>query len=80
MLRLLYQYTSGKIPIIGTGGVLTGEDAYQKIRSGASLVQIYSAFIYKGPYAALEIYRSLSLLLKRDGYQNISEAVGVDVA
>jgi len=80
VLRLLYQYTAGRIPIIGTGGVLTGEDAYQKIRSGASLVQIYSAFIYKGPYAALEINRTLSLLLKRDGYQNISEAVGVDVA
>ncbi len=80
VLRQLYQYTAGRIPIIGTGGVLTGEDAYQKIRSGASLVQIYSAFIYKGPYAALEINRSLSSLLKRDGYQNISEAVGVDVA
>ena len=79
VLRLLYRYTGGQIPIIGGGGVFSGEDAYCKIRSGASLVQIYTAFIYKGPYAAIEINSALSSLLKKDGFQNISDAVGVDV-
>ena len=80
LIRLLYRYTGGQIPIIGGGGVFSGEDAYCKIRSGASLVQIYTAFIYKGPYAAIEINSALSSLLKNDGFQNISDAVGVDVS
>ena len=79
VLRLLYRYTGGQIPIIGSGGVFSGEDAYCKIRSGASLVQIYTAFIYKGPSVTIDINSALSSLLKRDGFQNISDAVGVDV-
>ena len=79
VLKLLYQHTGGNIPIIGVGGVFTGEDAYLKIRSGASLVQIYSALIYRGPYAAVRINSELGILLKRDGFENIQEAIGVDV-
>lgn len=79
-LRLLYRYTGGRIPIIGVGGVFSGKDAYQKIRSGASLVQIYSAFIFQGPHIANNINSNLSYLLKRDGYKNIRDAVGVDVS
>ena len=78
-LKLLYQSTEGKIPIIGVGGVLTGTDAYQKIRSGASLIQIYSAMIYRGPYVAQKIAAELSGLLSEDGFANVSEAVGADV-
>ena len=79
VLKLLYQHTGGNIPIIGVGGVFTGEDAYLKIRSGASLVQIYSALIYRGPYAAVRINSELGILLKRDGFENIQEAIGADV-
>ena len=80
VLRSLYQHTGGNIPIIGVGGVFTGEDAYLKIRSGASLVQIYSALIYRGPYVAAKIVSELSSLLKRDGYHHIKDAVGADVS
>jgi len=78
ILRSLYRSTEGKIPIIGVGGVLTGTDAYQKIRAGASLVQIYSAMIYRGPYAARHIAMELAGVLAKDGFSNVSQAVGVD--
>ncbi|MES2135046.1 MAG: quinone-dependent dihydroorotate dehydrogenase [Patescibacteria group bacterium] len=64
------------LPIIGVGGVFTAEDAYEKIKAGASLVQIYTAFIYEGPMVVKEINKGLAGLLKRDGFKNISEAVG----
>ena len=58
--------------------MLTGIDAYQKIRAGASLVQIYSAMIYRGPYAAKHIAQELANALAEDGFSNLSEAVGAD--
>lgn len=62
--------------IIGTGGVFTAEDAYRKIRLGASLVQIYTAMIYEGPGVVKHIGQGLAGLLKRDGFANVMEAVG----
>jgi dihydroorotate dehydrogenase len=62
--------------IIGTGGVFTGQDAYEKIRLGASLVQLYTAMIYEGPGVTKRICRGLGTLLRRDGFQNVAEAVG----
>lgn len=62
--------------LIGTGGVFSAEDAYHKIRLGASLVQLYTAMIYEGPYIARQICQGLAELLKRDGFANVSEAVG----
>lgn len=79
VIRSIYKLTDGRIPIIGSGGVFTAEDAYEKIRAGASLVEIYTSLIYKGPGVNLEITRGLSELLKRDGFTHISEAVGIDV-
>jgi len=67
-----------ELPIVGVGGVFTAEDAYEKIRAGAALIQIYTGFIYEGPFAARNINRGLVFLLARDGFKNISEAVGVD--
>ena len=64
------------LPIIGVGGIFTAEDAYEKIKAGASLVQIYTGFIYEGPFLVKKINRGLIKLLKRDGFKNISEAVG----
>jgi len=71
-----YKILKGQIPIIGVGGISSAEDAYEKIKSGASLVQIYSALIYKGLYLTTEINKGLVKLLEKDGYSNISEAVG----
>ncbi|MFB6344821.1 MAG: quinone-dependent dihydroorotate dehydrogenase [bacterium] len=66
-------------PIIGVGGIFTAEDAYEKIRNGANLVQLYTGFIYEGPSVARSINEGLVSLLERDGYSRLSEAVGVDV-
>ncbi len=65
-----------KLPIIGVGGIFTAEDAYEKIKAGASLVQIYTGFIYEGPAVVKHINEGLLELLKKDGYGNISEAIG----
>lgn len=78
VIRQVYQYTNGKIPIIGSGGVFTAEDAYAQICAGASLVEIYTSFIYRGPDVTRELAKGLKQLLQRDGYQHISEAVGRD--
>jgi dihydroorotate dehydrogenase len=78
-IKAIYQVTRGKIPIIGVGGIFTGEDAYAKIRAGASLVQVYTGMIYRGPAICKWINLELLQLLQRDGFQSISEAVGVDV-
>ncbi|MNJ35635.1 Dihydroorotate dehydrogenase [compost metagenome] len=74
----VYRLTSGKLPIIGSGGIFTAEDAYEKIRAGASLVEIYTALIYEGPEVNREVHRGLLDLLRRDGFSHISEAVGAD--
>ncbi len=78
-LRELYRLTNGKVPLIGVGGISSGDDAYTKIKSGASLVQIYSALIYEGFGLVTAINKRISELLCKDGFSNISEAVGVDV-
>jgi dihydroorotate dehydrogenase (fumarate)/dihydroorotate dehydrogenase len=64
--------------LIGSGGVFTGDDAYRKIRLGASLVQLMTALVYEGPSVAARINRDLARLLKTDGVQRVSEVVGVD--
>jgi dihydroorotate dehydrogenase len=64
------------VPVIGVGGVASAEDAYRKIRAGASLVQLYTGLIYEGPGLAREINRGLLDLLDRDGFDTIADAVG----
>jgi dihydroorotate dehydrogenase len=66
------------MPIIGCGGVASGADAYGKIRAGASLVQLYTALIYGGPYLVREIKQSLAAQLRVDGFRSVAEAVGAD--
>nr|CAB3488677.1 unnamed protein product [Digitaria exilis] len=68
----------GKIPLIGCGGVSSGEDAYKKIRSGATIVQIYTAFAYGGPALIPRIKAELAECLERDGFKSVQEAVGAD--
>jgi len=76
-LSNLYQrMDQSRYAIIGAGGVFTAEDAYEKIRLGASLVQIYTGLVYEGPGIAKRICRGLAKRLRRDGFQNVSDAVG----
>jgi dihydroorotate dehydrogenase len=70
--------SGGAIPLIGSGGIASAQDAYARIRAGASLVQIYSALVYEGPGLAAHINTGLLSLLKRDGFANIADAVGTD--
>lgn len=78
VLAEMYRLTGGRLPLIGVGGVSCGADAYAKIRAGASLVQFYSAMIYEGPHLADRIRRELAVLLHRDGFGTVAEAVGID--
>ena len=68
----------GKLPIIGVGGIFTAADAYEKIKAGASAVQIYTGFIYEGPAAVKHINQGLIRLMERDGFKSIAEAVGTE--
>ena len=77
-LRYFYKITSGKLPLIGVGGIASAQDAYQKIRSGATLVQLYSALVYQGFSLVREINNTLPKLLAQDGFTYITEAIGVD--
>jgi len=77
-VRHLYRAVDGKLPIIGVGGIFSAEDAYEKIKAGASAVQIYTGFVYEGPGAVKRINQGLLRLVERDGYRSISEAVGRD--
>ena len=78
ILSEMYRLTNGKIPLIGVGGVSSGAQAYAKIKAGATLVQLYSALIYHGPGLAATINRELIALLKKDGFSNVTEAIGLD--
>lgn len=73
-----YRLTSGKMPIIGVGGVFSGQDAYDKIKAGASLIQLYTGLTYEGPPIVNKIKRELVELLERDNLESISQAVGMD--
>ena len=72
----MYKLTKGRVPIIGVGGVASGQDAYDKIKAGASLIQIYTAFTFHGPPLVKTILRELETLVVEDGLTNVSQAVG----
>lgn len=76
MIAELYQLTGGRIPLIGVGGIFTAEDAWEKICAGASLIQLYTGFIYKGPRIVRQINEGLVEILRREGFAKIDEAVG----
>uniref|UniRef100_A0A4W5Q0K4 Dihydroorotate dehydrogenase (quinone), mitochondrial n=2 Tax=Hucho hucho TaxID=62062 RepID=A0A4W5Q0K4_9TELE len=77
-VREMYSLTKGKVPIIGVGGVASGQDALDKICAGASLVQLYTSLTYQGPPVVTKIKRELEQLLKEQGFASISDAVGAD--
>lgn len=78
ILRAFYRATQGLLPLIGVGGIGSAEQAYAKIRAGASLVQLYSALVYQGPGLVSRLTSGLEQLLRRDGFKHIHEAIGVD--
>ncbi|MGI9518689.1 MAG: quinone-dependent dihydroorotate dehydrogenase [Pirellulaceae bacterium] len=78
IVRRIYQLTEGSIPVIGAGGIMSGEDAWQMIRSGASLVQVYTGFVYGGPMFVKRINRYLSRQLDESSFGSIRDVVGVD--
>ena len=77
-LRDMYRLTDGKLPLVGVGGIASAEDAYAKIRAGASLVQLYSALVYQGTGLVTRINRGLAALLRQDGFASVADAVGRD--
>ena len=79
LLRKIYKKTGDKYVLVGCGGIFTADDAYEKIKAGATLLQLITGMIFEGPQMVGEINRGLVEKLKADGYKNISEAVGVDV-
>jgi dihydroorotate dehydrogenase len=76
MVAQIYRLTHGRVPVIGVGGILTAEDAWEKICAGASLVQLYTGFIYRGPGIAREINENLERIMTREGFSNLDAAVG----
>ena len=76
LIKYIYQKTKGKYIIIGCGGVVSAEDAYEKIKAGASLIQLITGMIFEGPQIISEINQGLAVLLEKDNYKNISQAVG----
>ena len=76
MIKKFYKQLNGKIPIVGVGGVNSGKSAYEKIIAGASLIQLYTGFIYRGPSVAKDIKKELIQILKVEGVKNIEDAVG----
>jgi dihydroorotate dehydrogenase len=76
LIHTLYAQTEGKLPIIGSGGVFTAEDAYNKICAGASLVEVYTSLIYEGPGLIRRLNEGLKILLQKNGFNHVSQAVG----
>ena len=79
MLKAFRQRLGARLPLIGAGGIGSADDAYARIRAGASAVQLYSAMVYEGPTLATRISDGLATRLRRDGFNSVAEAVGVDM-
>ena len=78
MIRLIYKRTNGQLPIIGVGGIDSADAAIEKIRAGASLVQVYTGMVFTGPSLAKQINRGLIRECKRLGLKNVVELRGQD--
>lgn len=77
VIRFIYQQTEGQLPIIGVGGIFTAEDAWEKITAGASLIQVYTGWVYEGPFMVKRILRGLLEKLDENGLDSITDAVGI---
>ncbi|CAD7338328.1 quinone-dependent dihydroorotate dehydrogenase [Sphingomonadales bacterium 56] len=77
-IRDFRRILGNRLPLIGVGGIGNAEQAYARLRAGASLIQLYSALVYEGPYLAKRINAGLKKLMARDGFTHISDVVGID--
>ena len=78
VIRHLYQQSGGRVPLIGVGGIFDANDAWEKITAGASLLQIYSGLVYEGPQITRIILKGLTKRLAREGFTELSQAVGTE--
>ena len=78
VIRFIYQETEGKLPIIGVGGIFNAADAWEKIIAGASLLQVYTGWVYEGPWMVSNVLSGLLAKLEEKGLNNISEAIGIE--
>lgn len=78
VIRFIYQETKGKLPIIGVGGIFTSQDAWEKIIAGASLLQVYTGWIYQGPWMVNEVLSGLATRLDQASLASIKDAVGLE--
>ena len=78
VLRRTYALSGGQLPLIGVGGIDSAEAAYARIRAGASLIQLYTALVYRGPRLVGEITQGLARLLAADGFASLEQAIGAD--
>jgi dihydroorotate dehydrogenase len=78
LCRLLFRHFGGRLTIVGVGGIFTADDAYRRIRCGATLVQLYTGFIYEGPTIVSRIAAGIAERLERDGLSRVADAVGID--
>jgi len=76
LIKKFYKELNGKIPIIGVGGIDSGKSAYEKMMAGASLLQLYTGFVYKGPSIVKDIKKELVQILKSEGLNNIKDIIG----
>ena len=76
-IKHIYRFTDGNFPIIGVGGIMTADDAWEKITAGASLLQAYSGFVFEGPSLGSSVVKGLSKKLKQHGLSRIEDAVGL---
>lgn len=76
VIAQMYKLTGGKVPIIGVGGVFSGQDALDKILAGATLVQLYTSFVYHGPFVVGRVKKELLELIEQKGYKSLNDAVG----
>jgi dihydroorotate dehydrogenase len=79
VIKKIYKYSGGKLPIIGVGGVFSGSDAFEKIACGACLVQAYTGFVYQGLGFARAVNSGLARILKDKGFDHFDEAIGCQV-
>ncbi len=79
IISKFYNLTDGRVPIIGVGGIFSGKDVYDKMKAGASLVQLYSALIFKGPHIVKNIKQELISILEKEKVKDLKEIIGIDV-
>ena len=80
VIRFIYQETAGKLPIIGVGGIFTAQDAWDKIIAGASLLQVYTGWVYQGPWLVKDALSGILNRMESQGFSSVTEAVGSELS